>query len=355
MDNTHTSTAQENDLIADDQDSLSQVLSNLLSSTLRFLLAVASSTLSFLRPFAPQIIPVLICVFIIPLVVLLSLSAGFLVWKNVAVAWESPIHLQFGDGAPPYALTLVPPLVAQQRYDVFVHLTIPAIESNFALGNFMTTLTLSTTSNKTLTSVRRPAIAYPPRASFLRRKPTAISLTVPMLASFLPVTSKIVAFVEVGRRDGWKSLGSGEGKEISVIVASLRGSVVHHGIRGLVARFPLTFAVISATAFFVILSVILAACILPTIFRRTPRSVLESPLIEQMIKGRSISPPSSSSSDSEERPPSRRRSRVSRSTSGKSRVKVEAPMTTIPPANVKSDPLRRRASKTSGGLSDSHS
>jgi len=96
MDNTHTSTAQENELNADDRDSLSQVLFNLLSSALRFFLALASSVFSLLRPFAPQIIPLLICVFIIPLVVLLSLSAGFLVWKNVAVGWESPLHLQFG-------------------------------------------------------------------------------------------------------------------------------------------------------------------------------------------------------------------------------------------------------------------
>lgn len=60
------------------------------------------------------------------------------------------------DGSPPYALSALPLLVPQQRYDVSVHLSIPAVESNYALGNFMTTLTLSTTSNKTLTSVRRP-------------------------------------------------------------------------------------------------------------------------------------------------------------------------------------------------------
>ncbi|GLB36011.1 putative adipose-regulatory protein (Seipin) [Lyophyllum shimeji] len=354
MDNTHTSSAQEHHLTAHDRESLSQVLLNVLSSLLRFLLAVASNALSFLRPYAPQIIPVLTCVFIIPLFVLLSSFAGFLVWKNVAVGWETPLHLQFGDGAPPYALTPLPPLISQQRYDVSVHLTIPAIESNFALGNFMTTLTLSTASNKTLTTVRRPAIASPPRASFLRRTPITISLTVPMLASFVPGTSMLLAFVEVGRRDGWRSLGKGEGREISVIAASVRGSVVHHGIRGLVARFPLTFALISAATFFVILSVIMTACILPTVFRHKPESVLESPLVEEMIKGRSVSPLGSSSSDSEERPPPRRRrSRLSGSTSAPIRVKVEAPTTTMPPADVKPDQLRRRTSKAFDGLSDS--
>lgn len=52
-----------------------------------------------------------------------------------------------------------------------------------------------------------------------------------MVSSFLPGSSTIVALVEVGRRDQWKSLGNGEGREISVISASIRGSVVHHGIR----------------------------------------------------------------------------------------------------------------------------
>lgn len=50
----------------------------------------------------------------------------------------------------------LPSLVAQQRYDISLHLTVPATESNYALGNFMTSLTLSTSSNKTLTSIRRP-------------------------------------------------------------------------------------------------------------------------------------------------------------------------------------------------------
>lgn len=39
------------------------------------------------------------------------------------------------------------------------------------------------------------------------------------------------ARIDLGRRDGWKSLGSGEGRELSVWNAALRGAVRRHGIR----------------------------------------------------------------------------------------------------------------------------
>lgn len=57
---------------------------------------------------------------------------------------------------PPYAQAVLPALVAQQRYDISLQLQIPNLDANYALGNFMTTLTLSTPSNKTLVSIRRP-------------------------------------------------------------------------------------------------------------------------------------------------------------------------------------------------------
>jgi hypothetical protein len=60
------------------------------------------------------------------------------------------------DGQPPYATIPLPPLVPQQRYDIYVQLIIPAVESNYALGNFMTSLTVTTPSNQTLASVRQP-------------------------------------------------------------------------------------------------------------------------------------------------------------------------------------------------------
>ena len=44
----------------------------------------------------------------------------------------------------------------QQRYAVSVDLQLPATETNLALGNFMTSLTVFSSKNKTLVSVRRP-------------------------------------------------------------------------------------------------------------------------------------------------------------------------------------------------------
>jgi len=60
------------------------------------------------------------------------------------------------DGVPPYAHFPVSNLHPQQPYEVSLHLVVPATESNLALGNFMASLRLSTPSNKTLVSVRRP-------------------------------------------------------------------------------------------------------------------------------------------------------------------------------------------------------
>lgn len=71
-------------------------LSSLVRIPLRILHSFSSITLATLRPYAPQIVPILICLLFIPLVVILSISAGFVVWKNFAVDWETPVHLQFG-------------------------------------------------------------------------------------------------------------------------------------------------------------------------------------------------------------------------------------------------------------------
>ncbi|KAF9462083.1 hypothetical protein BDZ94DRAFT_1131692, partial [Collybia nuda] len=220
-----------------------------------------------LRPFAPQLIPIIFCFLLIPLSLLLSGTAGFLVWRNIAAGWETPIYLQFGDGIPPYALVPLPKLASQQPYDISLHLVLPATESNYALGNFMAKVTLSTPSNKTLISARRPAIAYPPLPSFFLRNPSTLTLDVPILSSYVPGSPRLLASVELGRQDSWMNLGSGEGREIRVVNASIKGLVVRHGIRGLVSRFPLTFAFLSATSFFAVTLSILGTCILPTMLR----------------------------------------------------------------------------------------
>ena len=132
------------------------------------------NVISTLRPYAPQLVPILVFAFFVPLAVLLSAFAGYIVWTNLSVSWESSLYFQYGyafyyifcrcpdcfwsDGVPPYAQLILPSLVPTQRYDVSVNLLLPASQSNLALGNFMTTLTLSTLANKTVASVRRPVV-----------------------------------------------------------------------------------------------------------------------------------------------------------------------------------------------------
>lgn len=132
----------------------------------------------WIKPFSPQLIPLAVAFLLFPVLVFFSFSAGFYVWKNVAVAWQAPVYLQYGyvvelcscyhdlmstrEGPIPWAEVNLPSLVVQQPYDVSLQLIVPASEANIALGNFMTALTLSTPSNRTLESVRRPvsAISY---------------------------------------------------------------------------------------------------------------------------------------------------------------------------------------------------
>jgi hypothetical protein len=60
------------------------------------------------------------------------------------------------DGVPPYAHVELPRLVLQQRYAISVDLQLPATEMNLALGNFMMSLLVLSSKNKTLAYVRRP-------------------------------------------------------------------------------------------------------------------------------------------------------------------------------------------------------
>ncbi|KIJ68602.1 hypothetical protein HYDPIDRAFT_106814 [Hydnomerulius pinastri MD-312] len=309
--------------------------------------------LSLLRPIAPQLVPLVVCLALIPVIVFFSLFSGWYVWKNVAVGWEMPIYLQYGDGISPYAEIALPPLSADQPYDISLHLIVPASEPNFALGNFMATLTLSTPSNKTLTTIRKPSIALPPpsrRGFLLSSPPRLVNLDIPLLWSYAPGTTKVNARVDLGRRDEWKNLGNGEGRELSVWTASLRGAVKRHGIRGLVARFPLAFAVVSTTVFFVVSLLVLAACILPAIQWRFPgddQASADSSPYEGNLK--------------EERP-FRTRRRQRKAVAGESRsqstsYKKEDIPVDIPPAFTSNDqPLRRRRrSHTSDVFYDSES
>ena len=69
------------------------------------------------------------------------------------------------------------------------------------------------------------------RSRLLFPKPLTSEISVPMLESFIPSKANLDVAVEIGRRDGWRTLGTGQGREVSVHSASLRGLAVPHGVR----------------------------------------------------------------------------------------------------------------------------
>lgn len=63
-----------------------------------FLFNMLASGLRLLKPLAPQLIPLTVFVLAIPVVVFFSLSAGWFVWRSIAVGWETTVYLQYGYG-----------------------------------------------------------------------------------------------------------------------------------------------------------------------------------------------------------------------------------------------------------------
>lgn len=75
------------------------------------------------------------------------------------------------------------------------------------------------------------AILVPPKASWFFRNTNVINLDIALLDSFVSRTTNILAHVEIGRQDSWKSIGDGRGREVSVIAASLHGKAIPQGVR----------------------------------------------------------------------------------------------------------------------------
>lgn len=50
----------------------------------------------FLRPVAPQLVPLFVLFALIPVIVSLSLFSGWYVWRSAAVGWQTEIFLQYG-------------------------------------------------------------------------------------------------------------------------------------------------------------------------------------------------------------------------------------------------------------------
>ncbi|KAF9270067.1 hypothetical protein L218DRAFT_11639 [Marasmius fiardii PR-910] len=327
------------------------------------LYSITSLVSGKLRSYAPHLTPIIICFSLLPYLIVFSIFAGFLVWKNVAIAWNTPLYLQYGDGPQPYTHVVLPLLHARQRYDISLHLTVPPSEQNLALGNFMSTLTLYNSNNHTLASVRKPAIVIPPATSYFSSKPKKIFVDIPLLSSFLAGTSYVEAEVSVGRKDGWKGLGNGEPRELSVYTANLKGVVVHHGVRGILTRFPLLSSMTASLVFFFILATIVGAFLLPSVFRGIstlekvqPRPALPTEDISQdeyaseaeiRSKRRTLKGKLKATGTPSPSPSGRRRSTI------KSEPGPESAM--LPPAYEAQTPLRRRTSRrlstSSGSLS----
>jgi hypothetical protein len=82
------------------------------------------------------------------------------------------------------------------------------------------------------------AIVLPRRGRLWSSSLDVVEFDVPLLDSYATGTSKVLAKVQIGRQDGWKSLGNGEGREISVVSSSIKGVVRHHGVRCVIRPRP---------------------------------------------------------------------------------------------------------------------
>ena len=74
----------------------------------------------------------------------------------------------------------------------------------------------------------------PPHASpwsYLYNRPGTIDINLPMLSDFVVGSTRALARIELGRRDQWRSLGEGHGRELAVLSGTIRGIVKHHGVR----------------------------------------------------------------------------------------------------------------------------
>ena len=86
-------------------------------------------------------------------------------------------------------------------------------------------------------------------------------VAIPILSSWTPGTSSSLhAVLEVGRRDAWKMLGRGEGRELTVLEAYVRGTVLLQGTRRVVGRYPNLAGLFSSAAFFITAGLGLLLC-----------------------------------------------------------------------------------------------
>lgn len=71
------------------EDEVAQPRNGLIYSTF-------AASINFFRPYAPQIVPIIVCAFFIPVTLALSGFAGWVVWSSLSTGWEAPLYLQYG-------------------------------------------------------------------------------------------------------------------------------------------------------------------------------------------------------------------------------------------------------------------
>ena len=71
-------------------------LSWLIRLPLQLCLDVFRATWGSFRSAIPELIPLAVFVTSIPILLFFSCSAGWFVWRSIAVGWETDLYLQYG-------------------------------------------------------------------------------------------------------------------------------------------------------------------------------------------------------------------------------------------------------------------
>jgi len=148
-----------------------------------------------------------------------------------------------------------------QPYTISLELTVPLAPYNMELGNFMAGIEIRNKNDSTLLiASRRPCLLPKPWLAFLYRSQTVIIKLIENIE--LPI-STTTARIEIGRRDGWRSLRNHIRQELTVKGVYLRGDIVPSGIWGWVVKYPISMSILSSLAFLVVSTLGLCIGIIP--------------------------------------------------------------------------------------------
>ncbi|KAG8909108.1 hypothetical protein FRC01_007128, partial [Tulasnella sp. 417] len=93
------------------------------------------------------------------------------------------------------------------------------------------------------------------------------TITIPIFDSLVPSYDTVRAKIEVGRQDGWTTVGKGEGTEFAVAQAFIKGNVKLQGLTAIRAISPKATAIVTSVVVFctsTLIALILYYVIAPT-------------------------------------------------------------------------------------------